>query len=203
MPKLAAALPGKTPVLPRSVNISCPNIKDGGMAFGTDPQSAGEVFGCHQKTDEITVDCQTFSQCHRYCRHPPKRSRKTARISHLFDQHFARDADRSRSRGGPLLANTMGGLSGSGGCGRSRLEWSIRFIKPCVCRLSAWAGSAAGRMPWNLCWPGAASACGDGEFLLTLWRLWNHSRTGGVSGKRGTFGTRTGGLAHCKEGTDQ
>lgn len=41
---------GKLPNIPAiELNISCPNVKEGGMAFGTDPKSAGEVVSAVRK----------------------------------------------------------------------------------------------------------------------------------------------------------
>ena len=41
---------GELPNIPAiELNISCPNVKEGGMAFGTDPKSAGEVVSAVRK----------------------------------------------------------------------------------------------------------------------------------------------------------
>ena len=41
---------GELPNIPAiELNISCPNVKEGGMAFGTDPKSAGEVVSVVRK----------------------------------------------------------------------------------------------------------------------------------------------------------
>ncbi len=41
---------GELPNIPAiELNISCPNVKEGGMAFGTDPKSAGEVVAAVRK----------------------------------------------------------------------------------------------------------------------------------------------------------
>lgn len=37
------------------VNISCPNVKQGGIAFGTNPQSAAEVISCVKKNSRLPV----------------------------------------------------------------------------------------------------------------------------------------------------
>jgi len=37
------------------VNISCPNVKDGGMAFGSDPERAAEVVGAVKKYSKLPV----------------------------------------------------------------------------------------------------------------------------------------------------
>ncbi len=37
------------------VNISCPNIKEGGIAFGTDPKSAGRVVSAVRKQTRLTL----------------------------------------------------------------------------------------------------------------------------------------------------
>ena len=44
---------GELPNIPAiELNISCPNVKEGGMAFGTDPKSAGEVVSAVRKAYE-------------------------------------------------------------------------------------------------------------------------------------------------------
>jgi dihydroorotate dehydrogenase (NAD+) catalytic subunit len=43
--ELARRLDGAQGVHALEVNISCPNVKSGGMAFGTDPRTAAEVAG--------------------------------------------------------------------------------------------------------------------------------------------------------------
>lgn len=49
------------------VNISCPNVHGGGLAFGTDPKAAASVTravkGCGQKARY----CEAFSECHKHC----------------------------------------------------------------------------------------------------------------------------------------
>lgn len=49
------------------MNISCPNVKCGGMAFGTPAEDGrGGCFGSQGQGEEA-ADRQTVSECHRYC----------------------------------------------------------------------------------------------------------------------------------------
>jgi len=92
------------------VNVSCPNIKEGGIAFGTDPRLLGEVISAVRKATKLPVI--------------PKLSPNVADIS-----IFARVAEESGADAislintipamvidietrRPVLANVTGGLSG-------------------------------------------------------------------------------------------
>ena len=92
------------------INISCPNIKEGGLSFGTDPESAAEVVGRVRKVSSLPLI--------------PKLSPNVASIAvmaravadagadavSLINTIPAMVIDIERRR--PALANTVGGLSG-------------------------------------------------------------------------------------------
>ena len=50
------------------LNISCPNVKAGGITFGTDPEIAKELTRAVKEVSSSTGLRQTFSKCHRYRR---------------------------------------------------------------------------------------------------------------------------------------
>ncbi|MDQ1333172.1 MAG: dihydroorotate dehydrogenase catalytic subunit, partial [Thermodesulfobacteriota bacterium] len=52
---VAAGLRGAEGVSAIEVNISCPNVKEGGMAFGTDPKLSARVTGCVVKESDKPV----------------------------------------------------------------------------------------------------------------------------------------------------
>ena len=53
------------------LNISCPNVKMGGMAFGTNPASAREVIKAVRARLLQNSYCQAFPKCYQYCRFCP------------------------------------------------------------------------------------------------------------------------------------
>ena len=52
---MAAAMPEDSCIVAVEVNISCPNIKQGGLAFGTDPRSAEEVLRVTRKHTKLPL----------------------------------------------------------------------------------------------------------------------------------------------------
>jgi dihydroorotate dehydrogenase (NAD+) catalytic subunit len=50
------------------LNISCPNVKQGGMIFGTNPASAWEVIRAVRSVWAACADCQTITKCNQHYR---------------------------------------------------------------------------------------------------------------------------------------
>ena len=48
------------------INISCPNVKEGGIAFGQNPKAAEDITKAVKKYAKQPV-YETESQCNRYC----------------------------------------------------------------------------------------------------------------------------------------
>lgn len=94
------------------VNISCPNVKHGGMSFGTDPSSASEVVSEIKKvTDKpvfvkLTPNITDITVMARACEDAGADG--LTLINTLMGMRI--DLDRKR----PLLANKTGGYSGKG-----------------------------------------------------------------------------------------
>ncbi|NLW57135.1 MAG: dihydroorotate dehydrogenase [Firmicutes bacterium] len=108
--KLAAALPENSCIAALEVNISCPNIKDGGMAFGTDPQSAGEVLAVTRKQTKLPLIAKLSPNVTDIVAIAKAVEENGADIISLINTLLGMRIDLDRGR--PLLANTMGGLSG-------------------------------------------------------------------------------------------
>jgi dihydroorotate dehydrogenase (NAD+) catalytic subunit len=92
------------------INISCPNVKKGGMAFGGDPRMTSEVVAAVRKATRLPVipklspnvaDIAVFARA----------SRGSGRGRRLLHQHPARPRRRRGARR-PRLAFGTGGLSG-------------------------------------------------------------------------------------------
>lgn len=92
------------------LNISCPNIKEGGMAFGTDPKAAGRVIAAVRKktrrplipklspgAPDIALIARVAEEC-------------GADAISLINSFPAMVIDVDKRR--PVLANVIGGLSG-------------------------------------------------------------------------------------------
>lgn len=92
------------------INISCPNVKAGGMAFGTDPGLAGELIRyCKKKSQKPLIvklspnvtDIVTIAKAVEAA---------GADALSLINTLVGLAIDRQKSR--PILANVFGGLSG-------------------------------------------------------------------------------------------
>ena len=94
------------------VNISCPNVHGGGMAFGTDPVAAGEVTAAVKEVCrkpvivKLSPNVTDIAAIARAC------EENGADGVSLINTLLGMRIDLRRRR--PLLANTTGGMSGPG-----------------------------------------------------------------------------------------
>ena len=92
------------------VNISCPNVKSGGMAFGTDPRAAASVISAVRKVTKkpviakLSPNVTDIAEIARACE-AAGADAMTA-INTLLGMRI------DLKTGRPVLANTMGGFSG-------------------------------------------------------------------------------------------
>jgi len=108
--KVAETISTASNVHALEINISCPNVKDGGIAFGTDPYVAQELTRCVKKVSKVPV----------YVKLSPN-------VSNIVEMALAVEdggADGltmintlvgmrlDRLTGKPVIANKTGGLSG-------------------------------------------------------------------------------------------
>lgn len=92
------------------LNISCPNIKEGGIAFGTDPRMAAEVIGSVRRVTRlplITKLSPNVSDIRVFARIAEEQGSDAISLINSFPA-MAIDIETRR----PLLANVTGGLSG-------------------------------------------------------------------------------------------
>ena len=54
------------PVDMLEINVSCPNVKEGGIAFGQDPKALQHITEAGEKTCKTAGDHEIKSQCNRY-----------------------------------------------------------------------------------------------------------------------------------------
>ena len=92
------------------VNISCPNVKHGGMHFGTDPQSAEEVIAAVKAETDLPIIAKLSPNVTDIVEMAQAAQRGGADAVSLINTLLGMSIDLDRKR--PVLANTFGGLSG-------------------------------------------------------------------------------------------
>lgn len=128
---LAAELDGLEGIAAIEVNISCPNVKEGGMAFGSDPRSTFDVVrGVRERTD-LTVLAKVpplIWGLEEVCGAAIEAGADALAVANTYPA-MALDSASSR----PILGAGTGGLSG-------------RAIKP-ISLLLAWRAACAFDVP--------------------------------------------------------
>ncbi|WP_434511542.1 dihydroorotate dehydrogenase [Desulfitobacterium sp. AusDCA] len=92
------------------VNISCPNVKHGGMAFGTDPASAEQVIAAVKAETNLPVIAKLSPNVTSIVEMAKAAVRGGADIISLINTLLGMSIDIEKQS--PVLANTVGGLSG-------------------------------------------------------------------------------------------
>ncbi len=75
------------------LNVSCPNTKCGGIAFGSDPKMLFDVVSAVKKIAARPLIVKALTQRHQHSRGSP-RSRRGWRGRHLAGQYLRRHGDR-------------------------------------------------------------------------------------------------------------
>ena len=92
------------------VNISCPNVKAGGVAFGVDPDAAGRVVGTVRKKTSKTLIVKLSPNVTDITAIARRAEAEGADALSLINTITGMAIDVERRR--PVLANVTGGLSG-------------------------------------------------------------------------------------------
>lgn len=92
------------------VNISCPNVKKGGMAFGTDPDEAFKVVQAVVLKSQLPVIAKLSPNVTDICEIALAVEEAGADIISLINTLLGMKIDVKKGR--PMLGNIMGGLSG-------------------------------------------------------------------------------------------
>ena len=108
--EVAAGLASESGVAAVEVNISCPNVKLGGIAFGTDPKAAAEVTEAVRKAFPRTLIVKLSPQASSIPEMARAAEKAGADAVSLINTIPAMAIDASARR--PVLANVTGGLSG-------------------------------------------------------------------------------------------
>jgi len=107
---LAARLDGCQGVAGLEVNISCPNVKKGGMLFGSDPDSAAEVIREVRAATRLPVIAKLSPNVTSIAAVAEGVARAGADAVSLINTLLGMSIDIKSRR--PVLGNVLGGLSG-------------------------------------------------------------------------------------------
>ena len=107
---MARALHKDSGLAALEVNISCPNVKHGGMHFGTDPQSAEEVIAAVKAETDLPIIAKLSPNVTDIVGMAKAVQRGGADALSLINTLLGMRIDINQQR--PVLANTFGGLSG-------------------------------------------------------------------------------------------
>ena len=89
------------------LNVSCPNVKHGGITFGTDPQVAKELTQAVKSSFASANLCQTIAKCDRYRTHCKSNRGGGADGFTMINTLLGMRIDLKTRR--PILANQTGG----------------------------------------------------------------------------------------------
>lgn len=128
------------------LNVSCPNVKEGGIVFGTDPEAASAVVREAKAHTEKPVILKLSPNVTDIVAMAKAVEAAGADAVSLINTLLGMEIDINRFR--PVLGNITGGLSGPVSS-RSPCAWSGRSRRPSASRSSAWAVSRVQRMPSN------------------------------------------------------
>lgn len=108
--QMARALQKESGLAALEVNISCPNVKHGGMHFGTDPASAEQVIAAVKAETDLPVIAKLSPNVTSIVAMAQAAARGGADIISLINTLLGMSIDIERQQ--PVLANRVGGLSG-------------------------------------------------------------------------------------------
>lgn len=107
---MAQALQRNSGIAALEVNISCPNVKHGGMHFGTDPESARQVMETVKSRTDLPVIAKLSPNVTDIAAMAQAVAAGGADGISLINTLLGMSIDIERQR--PVLANVFGGLSG-------------------------------------------------------------------------------------------
>jgi len=107
---LAESIPAESGIAALEVNISCPNVQHGGMAFGTDPKSAEEVIALTRKHSRLPLIAKLSPNVTDIAEIAKAVESGGADIVSLINTLQGMRIDLQTQK--PVLGNITGGLSG-------------------------------------------------------------------------------------------
>mgnify|MGYP000846906725 FL=1 len=108
--QVAARLDGHPTVAALEINVSCPNVNEGGMAFGTDPAMAREVVQAVRGSTDLPLICKLSPNVGDIVQVAEAAVEAGAQILSLINTVLGMSIDVGTRR--PTLTNVFGGLSG-------------------------------------------------------------------------------------------
>ena len=108
--KIASLLDGVPGVSGLEVNISCPNVRRGGISFGCDPRVVEELVGCVREAYRGPLVVKLSLESGNITAVAQAAERAGADVLSLINTIKGMVIDVNKRR--PVLANTTGGLSG-------------------------------------------------------------------------------------------
>ena len=108
--EVAARLNGQPSVAALEINISCPNVEEGGLAFGTDPVMVRDVVQAVREATTLPLICKLSPNVGDIVQIAEAAVEGGAQILSLINTVLGMSIDVQARR--PVLANTFGGLSG-------------------------------------------------------------------------------------------
>ena len=132
------------------VNISCPNVKAGGLAYGTRPELAAEVTQVAKKhAGGVPVMVKLSPNVTDICEIARAVEGAGADALSLINTIRGMRIDVNTRR--PILKMNTGGLSGPAVLPVAvRMVWEV--ARPCPCPFWAWGACPRERTPLSLCW---------------------------------------------------
>lgn len=120
------------------MNISCPNVKCGGMAFGTQPKMVEEVVSAAKAKAKKPLIVKLSPNVTDIAEIARAAESAGADALSLINTLLGMRIDIEKRK--PILSNVMGGLSGPA-VFPVAVRWYIRCVRRFPCRFSAWAAS--------------------------------------------------------------
>lgn len=108
--KIASRLDKVEGIAALEVNISCPNVKSGGMAFGTDPKVAAGITACVRQNCHLPLIIKLSPNVTNIVEIALAVEEAGADAISLINTLLGMAIDIEKKK--PILANTVGGLSG-------------------------------------------------------------------------------------------
>ena len=148
--EIAARLAGVKGIGALEVNISCPNVKKGGVAFGTDPDMAAAVTSAVKMESDVPVIVKLSPNVSDIAQVAEAVEEGGADSVSLINTLIGMAIDLDTKK--PLLANVVGGLSGP-----AIKPVALRMVYQVAQRVSipviGIGGSSRQKMPWNFLLP--------------------------------------------------
>lgn len=131
------------------MNISCPNVHEGGVAFGVKPESVYAITKAVKAAAKQPLIVKLTPNVSDITENALAAEEAGANAISMINTLTGIAVDTNKRK--MVLANNTGGLVRPGRCGRLRCAWSGRAPKRCISRLSAWAASKPARTRRRSC----------------------------------------------------